>query len=110
MAKTFITLSHLDDFRAAEFVNPGTRLKLRKEPNLFDDESITVYSDKGTRYGYVANSCGTVARGTHSAGYISRDFDEEASCIVRFRLNDLAIAELILKEEAHEEKETEGER
>jgi hypothetical protein len=110
MEKTFITLTHLDDFRAAEFVNPGTRLKLRKEPNLYDDESITVYSDKGTRYGYVANSCARVAKGTHSAGYIARDFEEEASCMVRFRLDDLAIAELILNEEEGVTDESEGER
>ena len=62
-----------------------------------DDETILVLSEKGTKYGYVANSSGTVAHGTHSAGYIYRDFDQEAGCVVRFRLDDVAIAELISK-------------
>ncbi len=95
MEKTFITITHLDDFMASDYANPGTRLILKKEPNEYDEESISVYSTKGTKYGYVANSCSTVARGTHSAGYIYRDFDLETACVIRFRLEDVAIAELV---------------
>ena len=97
MEKTYITITHLEDFRASSFVNPGEQLVLKKTPNEYDDETITVYSEKGTKYGYVANSSNTVAHGTHSAGYIYRDFDQEAGCVVRFRLDDVAIAELISK-------------
>lgn len=95
MVKTFITITHLDDYNASGFANPGTVLRLKKEPNEFDDETIVVYSEKGTKYGYVANSSSTVARGTHSAGYIYRDFEKDTKCIVRFRLEDVAIAELV---------------
>ena len=98
MTNTYITISHLDECNAADFCNPGTVLKLRKEPNRYDDEAIAVYSDKGSRFGYVANSCSTVAHGTHSAGYIYRDFDQECDCVVRFRLEDTAIAELVKEE------------
>lgn len=95
MKQTFITISHLDDFMASSFVHPGNTLILKKEPNEYDDEAIAVYSPNGAKYGYAANSSSTVARGTHSAGYIYRDFDQETKCIVRFRLEDVAIAELV---------------
>lgn len=92
---TFITITNLDDYHAANFVAPGDMLILKKKPNSYDDETIEVYSKQGTKYGYVANSSHTVAHGSHSAGYIYRDFDSETGCIVRFRLEDVAIAELI---------------
>lgn len=98
MTAAFITITHLEDFNAVRLVNPGDTLILRKEPSPYDDESITVYSENGAKYGYVANSCARVARGTHSAGYICRDFDQEARCIVRFRLDETAIAELMQEE------------
>ena len=97
MEKTYITITHLDEFMASEFIKIGDVLTLKKQPNSYDDETILVLSEKGTKYGYVANSSGTVAHGTHSAGYIYRDFDQEAGCVVRFRLEDVAIAELISK-------------
>ena len=93
MEKTFITITHLDDYDASRFLYPGSKLTLKKTPNEYDDEAIAVYSEKGSKYGYVANSSRTVARGTHSAGYIYRDFDQEIACVVRFRLDDVAIAE-----------------
>ncbi len=104
MERTFITITHLEEFNAARFSNPGKTLILKKEPNEYDDETIVVYSDKGSKYGYVANSSCSVAKGTHSAGYIYRDFDHEMECIIRFRLDDVAIAELINeKKESKEE-------
>lgn len=103
MAKTYITITHLDDYNASDYANPGTVLFLRKEPNAYDDEAIAVYSERDTKYGYVANSSSTVARGTHSAGYIYRDFEQETKCIIRFRLEDVAIAELV--DEADQTKE-----
>ena len=95
MEKTYITITHLDDYNASGFAKPGAILTLKKEPNEFDDETIAVYSERGSKYGYVANSSSTVARGTHSAGYIHRDFDQETTCVVRFQIEDIAIAELI---------------
>ena len=104
MKKTYITITHLEDFQASSFVNPGDQLVLKKTPNEYDDETITVYSEKGTKYGYVANSSSTVAHGTHSAGYIYRDFDQEAECVVHFRLDDVAIAELVSESDQKKEK------
>lgn len=100
MKQTFLTITHLDDYMASSFVHPGDTLILKKEPNEYDDEAIAVYSLNGAKYGFAANSASSVARGTHSAGYIYRDFDQEAKCIVRFRLEDTAIAELVSEEES----------
>ena len=104
MEKTYITITHLDEFMASEFIKIGDVLTLKKQPNSYDDETILVLSEKGTKYGYVANSSGTVAHGTHSAGYIYRDFDQEAGCVVRFRLEDVAIAEIVNEPDQKEEK------
>ena len=109
MTGTFITISHLDDYMASNYANPGAELILKKEPNEYDDEYITVYSAKGAKFGYVANSCSTVARGTHSAGYIYRDFDQGTKCIIRFRLDDIAIAEL-MQDETGDEIDSESEK
>ena len=105
MEQTFITISHLDDFMSEEFMEPGAAFSLVKEPNCYDEESISVYSGRGVKCGYVANSWNRVARGTHSAGYISRDFKKKASCIVRFRTENIAIAELVLIDETQPESE-----
>ena len=102
MVKTFITITHLNDYDAPRFLYPGSELTLKKEPNEYDDEAIAVYSAKGSKYGYVANSSNTVARGTHSAGYIYRDFEQETTCIVRFLLDGAAIAELADKPDQKE--------
>lgn len=106
MTKTFITLTHLDDYNTAGFCNPGTTLILKKVPNEYDDEAIAAFSEKGSKYGFVANSSSTVARGTHSAGYIYRDFDQECACIIRFRLDDTAIAEIIKEENDQKSEDT----
>jgi len=106
---TFITITHLDEYMAADYVCPNDVLVLRKIAGKYDDETIAVFSARGARLGYVANSTGTVARGTHSAGYIYRDFGEETTCTVRFRFEDTAIAELNTKEETPAETENANE-
>ncbi|MBQ9328834.1 MAG: hypothetical protein IJ225_09915 [Solobacterium sp.] len=103
MERTYITLIQLDEYMASDFVMPGRRLILKKEPDHLDDEAIAVYSPHDTKFGIVANSSDTVAHGTHSAGYIYRDFQNETACMVRFRLGDMAIAELMEEETVHEE-------
>ena len=91
MEQTYITIGHLDEFHSMELVKPGMNLILRKEQNAFDDECIGVYSENGAKYGYVSNSTNTVARGTHSAGYIYRDFQEKTECTVMFQFDCIAI-------------------
>lgn len=92
----FITINHIDEYAGVEMFRPGMNLILKKDKNNpYDDEAITVYSDRRCRYGYVANSVSTVCRGTHSAGYIYQSFAEEINCVVRFVAGDFAIAEVL---------------
>lgn len=92
----FITINHIDEYVGFEFYRPGLKLTLKKETdNSYDDEAIAVYSDKSTKYGYVANSVSTVCRGTHSSGYVYQSMGDETKCIVRFVAEEFAIAELL---------------
>ena len=63
----------------------GMTLTLKKMPDSpYDDETIVVLGTKGTKLGYVANSSGSVIRGTYSAGRLYDKFRDEISCVVRF--------------------------
>ena len=65
--------------------------------NYYDDEAIGVYNNAGKKVGYVANSTPTVARGTHSAGFIYQLFDDETKIVIRFVTEEAAIAETSLR-------------
>ena len=94
---TYVTVNHLDDYSAVEFLRVGAMIRLKKEPaNEYDDEAIAVYSGNGSKIGYTANSVSTVCRGTCSAGRVYDRFGEETSAVVRFIMveNGIAIAEL----------------
>ena len=81
----FITITHLDDYLAINSLRIGQKLTLKKDhDNPYDDEAIAVYSSRGNKIGYVANSVSTVCRGTGSSGFIYDWFEEETECIVRF--------------------------
>ncbi len=96
MEKTYITIVGSEHYQGSHVFRPGMKLKLVKDhKNRYDDEAVCAYSDMDVRYGYVANSVHTVARGTHSAGWLQHCFDEECFCIVRFIVDDVVIAELI---------------
>lgn len=95
MEKTYITIVGSEHYQGSHVFRPGMRLKLVKDhKNRYDDEAIAAYSDMDVRYGYVANSIHTVARGTHSAGWLQHSFEEECTCIVRFIVDNVVIAEI----------------
>ena len=100
MSIIFITINHLDDFDATEFLRVNQKLHLKKDHNNpYDDEAILVFDSREKKIGYVANSVSTVCRGTHSAGRVYDKFDEETYAVVRFVAgeSDFAIAEMISK-------------
>lgn len=100
----YFTITGTNYFLGMEVFRPGQRLILMKDHrNAYDDEAIGVYSDTDAKYGYVANSVSTVARGTHSAGYLYRLFDEEAECTVLFILPTGIIARLDIPESSESE-------
>ena len=91
----YITISHLDDFLGSEYVRPSMRMKLIKDhDNPYDDEAICVYTERGGKCGFVANSVHSVCRGTYSAGHVYESFGEEAYCVIRFAGDNTAIAEM----------------
>ena len=91
----FITITQIDNYIGVEQLKIGQVLSLYKDiDNCYDDESIVVKTKSGVKCGYVANSVCSVARGTHSAGYIYNTFNKETSCIVMFVIDDKAIAKI----------------
>lgn len=92
---TYITIVGADNYVGIEALKPGTILSLKKDKNnSYDDEAIIVTGNSEVCYGFVANSIDTVARGTHSAGYIYNMLSENPSCEVLFVLEDSGIAKL----------------
>lgn len=95
----YITLVGLERYAGSEILMPNMELVLKKDlDNKYDDEAVEVKTVNGATVGYVANSVCTVARGTHSSGYIYEKFNDETKCVVRFIFEDLAIAELVKDE------------
>ena len=90
--QVYITITHINEFSGYELFRPGMRVILKKDTdNIYDDEAIAVYSEHGAKLGYVPNSVRTVARGTHSAGYVYNLFGNEITCTVCFVTESEAI-------------------
>ena len=82
--KAFFTLTGTKHYYGTEFLKPGMKLELRKEPdNEYAREAITVNVDGLTQIGYVANSPYTVIGESMSAG---RLYD---------KIGDTAIGEVV---------------
>ena len=74
----------------------GETYLLEPDPeNPYEDEAIAVKSLQGACLGYVANSVRSVARGTHSAGYVYRDVHSGTKAVIRFIGQDCIIAEVL---------------
>ena len=82
--KAFFTLTGTKHYYGSDFLKPGMKLELKKEPdNEYDREAITVNVDGLTQIGYVANSPYTVIGESMSAG---RLYD---------KIGDTAIGEVV---------------
>ena len=69
MAKVYFTLTGTKHYYGSEFLEPGMKLQLEKEPdNEYDKEAILVKVDGIGKVGYVANSSYTVLGDSMSAG------------------------------------------
>lgn len=69
MAKVFITLTGMKYYHGNEFLKPGMKVKLTKEPdNKYDKEAIKVSMKGIGDIGHVANSSYTVIGDSMSAG------------------------------------------
>lgn len=69
MAKIYFTLTGTKYYHGNEFLKPGMKLKLEKEPdNKYDKEAIVVKMVGLDVVGHVANSANTVIGESMSAG------------------------------------------
>lgn len=92
----FVTITGSEYYLGTDSYKIGQTLLLIKEPdNPYDDESIKVETESGAMCGHVANSVDSVARGSHSAGYIYNSINDNQKCKIAFILDERVIAELI---------------
>ena len=69
MAKIYITLTGTKHYYGKDFLEPGMKLRLRKDPdNPYDAEAIAVELKGLGQIGHVANSSYTVLGASLSAG------------------------------------------
>lgn len=93
---TYITITGMQYCFGLEVFKIGQKVFLEKdESNDYDSEAIIVMSDSGVKLGHVANSVRTVAKGTHSAGWISHIVKEKTMAKVLFIVDHSIIAEVI---------------
>ena len=91
----FITITNIKEYIEMGMIKIGEVLHLKKEPeNAYDMEAILVEDKNEIPVGHVANSVYSVAKGTHSAGYIYQSFKDSILCTVKFIYHDMIIAQL----------------
>lgn len=96
---TYITITGVQYHFGIEAFRVGQKVYLERDTeNDYDGEAIRVMSDSGNKLGHVANSVRTVAKGTHSAGWIGHMIDKKTVAKVRFILGYSVIAEIEEKE------------
>ena len=96
----FITITNIKEYIEIGMIKIGEVLHLKKEPdNAYDMESIMVENKNEIPIGHVANSVSSVAKGTHSAGYIYQSFKDSILCTVKFIYRDMIIAQLQTSQE-----------
>ena len=87
MAKVFITLTGTKYYHGNEFLKPGMKVKLSKEPdNKYDKESIKVSMKGIGDIGHVANSSYTVIGDSMSASRLQRKKKNEENGTVRINV------------------------
>lgn len=83
MAKVFITLTGTKYYHGNEFLKPGMKVKLTKEPdNEYDKEAIKVSMKGIGDIGHVANSSYTVIGDSMSAGRLYDKIGNKATAKV----------------------------
>lgn len=79
MSKIYFTVTGLYFYHGSNFIEPGMKVKIKKEPdNKYDKEAIKVKMKGIGKIGYVANSTRTVIGDSYSAGRLYDLFDKKA--------------------------------
>ena len=83
MAKVYFTLTGTKYYHGKDFLKPGMKVKLTKEPdNPYDSEAILVSLEGIGPVGHVANSVGTVIGESLSAGRMYDRIGKKADGVV----------------------------
>ena len=99
MKKIYFTITGTCYRFGQDFLKPGMKVRLEKEPdNKFDSEAIKVMVGGLGCIGYVANSVRTVKGESWSAGRIYDKIGDKAVGTVKFVLADGVICKLELEE------------
>ena len=115
--KICFTLTGTNHRYGDEFLEPGMKIRLEKEPdNKHDKEAIKVLIDGFGHIGYVANSYHTVIGDSFSAGRIYDKIGDTAEGKIRFVTDRGILCTLKQKDdtkkngkkENHKEEETDG--
>lgn len=95
MKKIFFTITGTKYRYGHDFMKPGMKVNLEKEPeNEYDKEAIAVTMPGLAKIGYVANSTYTVKGESWSAGRLYDHFGKKASGTVKIVLPDAVICRL----------------
>jgi hypothetical protein len=82
-----ITITGMNYYHGMDFLKPGMKVTLRKEPdNKHDTEAIMVKMKGVGKIGYVANSPHTVLGESISAGHLYDQIGKKAKAIVLMKL------------------------
>lgn len=85
MSKTYITLTGTQYYHGKDFLKPGMRVQLVKEPdNKYDKEAIVVRLEGLGDIGHVANSVHTVVGESISAGRLYDRIGKKACAKVMY--------------------------
>lgn len=87
MNKIFFTITGTEFRYGQEFIEPGMKVLLVKEPdNKYDHEAIKAMMEGIGQIGYVANSVRTVLGDSYSAGRLYDKFGEAVEGVVQYVL------------------------
>ena len=102
MAKTYFTLTGTKYYHGNEFLKPGMKVMLEKEPdNKFDKEAILVKLPGLEGIGHVANSYNTVLGESMSAGRLYDRIGKTAVGVVEIVTPHGTICFLAKKKKKH---------
>ena len=97
--KAFITITGTGFYFGQEFLEPGMRVILKKDPeNEYDKEAIRAEMKGLGQIGHVANSVGTVLGESMSAGRLYDKIGDTAEAGVLYILPKGVLCEVELKE------------
>ena len=105
MNKIYFTITGTKYRYGHDFMKPGMKVKLVKEPdNAFDAEAVKVMMKGVGQVGYIANSVYTVKGESWSAGRIYDKIGDTAEGVVMYKLPKCVICSLVLKDDPHYHK------